>query len=112
MDIFSRITDVPDEMVFQKRYNKEISSCKTNEPKLNMETGQLDKLNAEIADSLTGERMYSPEQLFVVVNGINAKIDETKLLLEAVRNELAGKKASMEKVKFSYDGVFCLGGEI
>ena len=48
MDIFSRITDAPDEMVLQRKYNKEISSCKARETKLNMElrkyTGQLDKL--------------------------------------------------------------------
>lgn len=107
MDIFSRITDAPDEMVLQRKYNKEISSCKARETKLNMElrkyTGQLDKLNAEIADSLTGDSVYSPEQLSSAINGITAKIDETKLQLEAVRNEMAGKKASMEKVKPAYE---------
>ena len=107
MDIFSRITDAPDEMVLQRKYNKEISSCKARETKLNMElrkyTGQLDKLNAEIADSLTGDSVYSPEQLSAAINGITAKIDETKLHLEAVRNEMAGKKASMEKVKPAYE---------
>lgn len=107
MDIFSRITDAPDEMVLQRKYNKELSSCKARETKLNMElrkyTGQLDKLNAEIADSLTGDSVYSPEQLSAAINGITAKIDEAKLQLEAVRNEMAGKKASMEKVKPAYE---------
>ena len=94
-------------MVLQRKYNKEISSCKARETKLNLElrkyTGQLDKLNAEIADSLTGDSVYSPEQLSAAINGITAKIDETKLQLETVRNEMAGKKASMEKVKPAYE---------
>ncbi len=47
--------------------------------------------------------MYSPEQLSAAINGITAKIDETKLQLETVRNEMAGKKASMEKVKPAYE---------
>lgn len=42
---------------------------------LNMElrkyTTQLDKLNAEIADSLTGDSVYSPEQLSAAITGIN-----------------------------------------
>jgi len=94
-------------MILQKKYNKEISSCRTRETKLKMElrkyTGQLDKLNAEIADSLTGDSVYSPEQLSAAINGITAKIDETKLQLETVRNEMTGKKASMEKVKPAYE---------
>ena len=47
--------------------------------------------------------MYSPEQLSAAINGITSKIDETKLQLEAVRNEMACKKASMEKVKPAYE---------
>ncbi len=107
MDMFGRITDAPDEMVLQKKYNKEISSCKARETKLSMElrkyTGQLNKLNAEIADSLTGDSVYSPEQLSAAINGITSKIDETKLQLETVRNEMTGKRASMEKVKPAYE---------
>ena len=47
--------------------------------------------------------MYSPEQLSAAINSITAKIDEANLQLEAVRNEMAGKKASMEKVKPAYE---------
>lgn len=54
--------------------------------------------------------MYSPEQLSVAINGITAKIDEAKLQLEAVWNEMAGKKTSMENVKLAYER-FCEGWE-
>lgn len=71
--------------------------------------GQLDKLNVEIAYSLTvWDSVYTPEQLSAAINGITAKIGGAKLQLEAVRNEMAGKKASMEKVKPAYER-FCEG---
>ena len=107
MDIFGRITDAPDEMVLQKKYKKEIASCKARETKLNMElrkyTTQLDKLNDEIADSLTGDSVYSPEQLSAAITGINQKITEAKEQLEMLQNEMSSKKASMEKLKPAYE---------
>ena len=74
MDIFGKITGAPDEMV-----------------------------NAEIADSLTGDSVYSPEQLSAAINALNQKLEDRKLQLEALQNEMANKKASMEKVKPSYE---------
>ena len=107
MDIFGRITDAPDEMVLQKKYKKEIASCKARETKLNMElrkyTTQLDKLNDEIADSLTGDSVYSPEQLSAAITGINKKITDAKEQLEMIHNEMSSKKASMEKIKPAYE---------
>lgn len=97
-------------MVLQRKYNKEISSCKASKTKLNMElrkyTVQLGELNAEIADSLTRDSVYSSEQLPAAINSITAKIDEVKLQLETVRNEMTSKKAPMEKVKPAYER-FC-----
>ncbi len=107
MDMFSRIMDAPDEMVLQKKYNKEIASCKAKQTKLNMElrkyTNQLDKLNEEIANSLTGDSVYSPEQLSSAINAMNHKVEDARLQLESVQNEMSNKKASMEKVKPCYE---------
>lgn len=107
MDMFSRITDATDEMVLQKKYNKEIASCKAKQTKLNMElrkyTNQLDKLNEEIANSLTGDSVYSPEQLSTAINAMNHKVEDARLQLEYVQNEMSNKKASMEKVKPCYE---------
>lgn len=107
MDIFGKITDAPDEMVLKRKFDKEIAGCKAKQTKLNMElrkyTNQLEKLNAEIADSLTGDSVYSPEQLSAAINALNQKLEDRKLQLEALQNEMANKKASMEKVKPSYE---------
>lgn len=90
MDMFNRVRDM-DEIFLQKKYNKRIDSCKAMETKLNMELEkyavQLDTMNAEIADSLTGNSVYSPEQLASAITSINQKFDEAKLQLETVRNE-------------------------
>ena len=106
MDLFRTIKDVPDEMVLQKKYNKEIASCKAKQTKLNMELNkynvQLDKLNDEIANSLLGESAYSPEQLSLAINSLNQKITDTSLQLENIKNDMENKKVSMEKVKPTY----------
>ena len=71
------------------------------ETKLNMKlekyTAQLDTMNAEIADSLTGNSVYSPEQLASAITSINQKFDEAKLQLETVRNEKLNNKTFIEK---------------
>ncbi len=107
MDIFGKITGAPDEMVLKRKFDKEIAGCKAKQTKINMElrkyTNQLEKLNAEIADSLTGDSVYSPEQLSAAINALNQKLEDRKLQLEALQNEMANKKASMEKVKPSYE---------
>lgn len=107
MDIFKSIKDAPDETVMQKKYIKEVASCKAKKTKLNLElkksTAQLDKLNSEIADSLTGDSVYSPEQLSSAINSITQKIEDTKSHLEIIQNEMSNKKASMEKVKPAYE---------
>lgn len=106
MDLFRTIKDVPDEMVLQKKYNKEIACCKAKQTKLNMELNkynvQLDKLNDEIANSLLGESAYSPDQLSLAINSLNQKITDTSLQLEDIKNEMENKKVSMEKVKPTY----------
>ncbi len=107
MRIFERITAAPDEMALQHRFDKEIASCKAKQTKLNMElrkyTAQLDKLNDEIANSLTGESVYTPEQLSAAINAVNQKLGDTRLQLETVQNEMANKRAAMEKVKPAYE---------
>ena len=108
MDIFNRAR-ATDEIALQKMYNKKFDSCKAMETKLNMElekyTAQLDTMNAEIADSLTGNSVYSPEQLSVAITLINQKIDKTKLQLETVRDEKLNNKTFMEKFRKIYENL-------
>lgn len=108
MDMFNRVKDI-DEIVLQKKYNKKINSYKALETKLNMKlekyTAQLDTMNAEIADSLTGNSVYSPEQLASAITSINQKFDEAKLQLETVRNEKLNNKTFIEKFGKIYENL-------
>ncbi len=106
-DMFSQIKDAPDEVLLQKRFKKEMSVCKAKQTKIKLEirkyTSQLEKLEEEIAKTLTGESSYSPEQLSKAIKGIEEKISEAKCQLETLENEMLGKKNSMEEIRPMYE---------
>ncbi len=106
-DMFSRIKDAPDEVVLQKRFKKEMASCKAKKTKVTLDikkyTRQLEKLENEIADSLTGDSIYTPEQLSKAMKSLEEKIAEANLQLEKIENEFSSKKVSMEKIKPMYE---------
>ena len=106
-DMFSQIKDAPDEVLLQKRFKKEMSVCKAKQTKIKLEirkyTSQLEKLEEEIAKTLTGESSYSPEQLSKAIKGIEEKISEAKFQLETLENEMLGKKNSMEEIRPMYE---------
>lgn len=115
MDIFSSVTDAPDEVALKRKYDKEMSGHKAKITKLNLEikrySTQLEKLNAEIADSLTGDSVYTPEQLSTAINSVHQKISDANAQLEAIQNEIENQKASMEKVRPNYDRFIGWAGE-
>lgn len=107
MDIFRNVSDAPDECALRRKFDKEMAGSKAKQTKLELEIRryetQLDKLNSEIADSLTGDSVYTPEQLSTAIKSVNNKISEAKLQLENLQNDMENRKAAMEKVKPSYD---------
>lgn len=106
-DMFHRIKGAPEEEVLQKNFKKEMTSCKAKQTKINMELkkhkNQLEKLEDEIAKTLTGESMYSPEQLTKAIKLVEEKISEANLQIEQLSNEMEGKKSSMEMIKPAYE---------
>lgn len=115
MDIFSSVTDAPDEVALKRKYDKEMSGHKAKITKLNLEikrySTQLEKLNAEIADSLTGDSVYTPEQLSIAINSVNQKMTDANAQLETIQNEIENQKASMEKVRPNYNRFIGWAGE-
>ena len=114
-DIFSSVSDAPDECELKRKFEKELAGSKAKQTKLELEIkryeNQLEKLNSEIADSLTGDSAYSPEQLSAAIKSVKSKLDDSKLQLESIRNDLENRKAAMEKVKPSYDRFVGWAGE-
>lgn len=106
-DIFSCVTNAPDENDLKRRFDKEISGSIAKQTKLRMEIqkyeNQIERLNSEIASSLTGESVYTPEQLSAAIKSVNEKTTSAKAELETIIDSIENKKASMEKVKPSYE---------
>ena len=106
-EMFKHIKESPDEAVFKKNFDKEMQSYRAKKTKLNLDLSkqqkQLDKLEDEVAASLTGESQYSPEILSRSIKKVEENIAEIKAALETLEEEMTGKKSSMEKVKPMYD---------
>lgn len=106
-DMFRRIKDAPDEQALQKNLKKELSGFKAKQTKINLELKknqkQLEKLEAEIANSLTGDSAYSPEQLSKAIKAVEEKISQSTGELEQLQEEMTGKKNSMELIKPAYE---------
>ena len=106
-DMFIRIKGAPEEEVLQKNFKKEISSYKAKQTKINLELKkhqkQLEKLEEEIVKTLTGESMYSAEQLSKVIKSVEEKVCDANLQIEQISNEMEGKKNSMEMIKPTYE---------
>ncbi|MBP3857014.1 MAG: recombinase family protein [Ruminiclostridium sp.] len=105
--MFESIKGAPSEEILQKRLKREMSSNKAKQTKINMElkrnTNQLEKLQDEIAATLTGDSVYSAEQLSSAIKTVEERISTQKFQLEQLQNEAKSKKTSIEKIRPMFD---------
>ena len=101
--MFDSIKGAPSEEVLQKRFKKEMSSNKAKQTKINLELkkniNQLERLQDEIAATLTGDSVYSAEQLSSAIKTVEDRISTQKFQLEQLQNEVKSKKASIEAIR-------------
>ena len=101
--MFENIKESPDEDSVQQRINKEMSSNKAKRTKLNLELTkngkQLEKLQDEIALTLTGDSVYTSEQLSSAIKTVENRIVSLKYQIEQLQNEAKDKKASLERIR-------------
>lgn len=64
---------------------------------------QLEKLEAEVADSLMGNSQFSPDVLSKVIKSTEEKIAVVKADIDTLQSEMAGKRKSMESLKPMYE---------
>ena len=106
-EMFKNIKESPDEAVLKKNFDKDMRSYTAKKTKLNLELSkqkkQLDKLEDEVAASLSGDSQFSPEILSRSIKKIEDQISEINGMLDTLESEIKGKKSSMEKVKPMYD---------
>ena len=76
--MFESIKGAPSEEILQKRLKKEMASNKAKQTKINLElkknTNQLERLQDEIAATLTGDSIYSAEQLSSAIKTVESRI--------------------------------------
>ncbi len=105
--MFASIKDSPDEKVLKKHFTKEMQSFKAKQTKIKLDLSKLekqkDKLEGEIAKTLTGESAFTPEQLSKVIANVEKQITEQQEKLDTLNIEMTDKKSSMEKIKPLYD---------
>ena len=105
--MFENIKDAPEEDAVQKRINKELSENKAKQTKLNLELKkngkQLEKLQDEIGLTLTGDSVYTSEQLSNAIKTVENRIVALKFQIEEYQNEVKEKKASLARIRPMFD---------
>ena len=89
-DLFSRISDTPENTALDKKMKAKLTEAKTLQKKqalvLDKLNRQYEKLQLEIANTLTGDSIYSAEDLSLAIKTIKEKIlDAGKKLEEATK---------------------------
>ncbi len=101
--MFESIKGAPSEEILQKRLKKEMASNKAMQTKINLElkknTNQLERLQEEIANTLTGDSVYTSEQLSSAIKTVEDRISTQKFQLEQLQNEATSKKAAVEQIR-------------
>jgi hypothetical protein len=87
-NMFASIKDSPDEKVLKKHFTKEMQSFKAKQTKIKLDLSKLEKqhekLEKEIARTLTGESAFTPEQLSKVITGVESQIAEQQEKLDTL----------------------------
>ena len=105
-EIFKSMSGAPEEEKIQDLFQRRIAGNRAMQKKLNFELGkhreQLTKLQMEIAKTLTGDSLYSPEDLTQAIQTVKKRIEESEIQLERLKEEEAQKKQGIEMVTPAY----------
>lgn len=104
--IFSNISGCPEEEKIQEAYRKAVADNKTEQKRLSgqieKDSRQLELLREEIGKTLTGESVYTPEDLTIAMNSVRQRLDEANSQLEALIKEQSEKKEVSSRVIPAY----------
>lgn len=105
-EIFKSMGGAPEEEKIQDLFQRRIAGNRAMQTKLNFELGkhreQLTKLQMEIAKTLTGDSLYSPEDLTQALQTVKKRIEESEIQLERLKEEEIQKKQGIEMVTPAY----------
>ncbi len=105
-EIFKSMSGAPEEEKMQELFQRRIAGNRAMQKKLGFELGknreQLTKLQMEIAKTLTGDSVYSPEDLTQAIQAVKKRIEETETQLGKLKEEETQKKQGIEVVTPAY----------
>ncbi|MCM1304751.1 MAG: recombinase family protein, partial [Butyrivibrio sp.] len=105
--IFGYMDGAPEEEKQQAMFRRQIAGNRATQKKL--ETGlvkdreQLTKPQLEIGKTLTGDSVYSPEDLSQAIQTIRARVSEAEEKLETLKTEEAQKKQGIDMITSAYN---------
>lgn len=105
--IFSCMKGAPQEEKLQAMFKRQIAGNRARQTQLEKEIGksmeQLKKLQLEIANTLTGESVYSPEDLRQAIQTVKEKIESGKKELDQLGAEEIEKRLGFEMITPAYN---------
>lgn len=105
-EIFKSMSGAPEEEKIQDLFQRRIAGNRATQKKIGFELGkhreQLTRLQMEIAKTLTGDSIYSPEDLTQAIQTVKKEIEESEIQLEKLKEEEAQKKQGIEMVTPAY----------
>jgi hypothetical protein len=97
----------PEEDKLQATFKRQIAGNRATQKKLELELTrnreQLTKLQLEIGKTLTGDSVYSPEDLSQAIQTIKGRIAESEEKLAALQDEEAQKKRGIDMITPAYN---------
>lgn len=105
--IFSCMDGAPEEEKPQAMFKRQMAGNRATQKKLDLKLTknreQLTKLQLEIAKTLTGDSIYSPEDLSQAIRTVKSRITEAETKLTELRDEEAKKKQGIDLITPTYN---------
>ncbi len=104
--VFEIIAGCPEEETIRLAYNNTVKTIQSEKEKITQQLtkdySQLEKLRAEIANALTGDSVYSSEDLSEAIQTIRSRIKEQEERLEEIATTIDEKKRMSECIIPAY----------
>lgn len=104
--MFTHITECPEEEKIQATFHNLISANRQEQQKLEAslkkDNKQLEKLRGEIGKALTGDSIYSEEDLATALQTLKTRISDSEARLEVLKSEEDEKRALTDSIIPAY----------
>ena len=105
-EIFANIAGCPEEEKIQLAFKRSVEASRLEQLKLTEQIAkdekQLDTLRAEIANALTGNSVYTSEDLSTAITAVRTRIDESRERLKTLQDEEEQKKVMSDGIIPAY----------